>query len=527
MPRYTRALAAGLALVITLAACNDGGDDGGEGAVGGAFSIHNCEPQSLIPQNSTQMCGSRVLDALFSGLFESDPETFEPVPVVAESIETDDARRWEITLRDDFTFHDGTPVTAQAFVDAWNFAVDPGNAMQNSGFFANIVGFDEVQGGEAEEMAGLEAPDETTLVIELTEPFAALAAALTYTAFYPLPEIAYDDLEAFEEAPIGNGRYRMEGEWEHDRRIVTTRYGAWPGNRPGLADQITWEIYTDPDTAYLDVQRGDLDILDAAPPGRDAEQDFGDNALRRETSTFTYLGFPLYDERFDDVDLRRALSLAIDREAIIDSVFDGARVPASSLIPPVLPAHREGICDACEHDPDRARALFEQAGGWDGELTVYFNSEAGHEEWIGVVAEQWRDTLGVEDITLESVEFTRYLDLHVAREIDGPFRLGWVLTYGSPQYALEPLYATGASSNHFEYSDEEFDELVERANAELDPGRAEELYQQAEEELLADMPHIPLWYEAQTAVHSDRVTDVGLDARSFVRVERVEVLDRD
>jgi oligopeptide transport system substrate-binding protein len=538
MRRYTRALAMALALALGLAACN--GDDeptvedpdaeapeDDEAQAGGEFSIYNCEPQNLIPQNSTEVCGSKVLDALFSGLVENDPETFEPVPVMAESIESDDAQNWTITIRDDFTFHDGTPVTAQSFVDAWNFAVDPENAMQNAGFFSNFVGFEEVQEGEAEELEGVSAPDDTTIEIELTEPFAALEAALTYTAFYPLPEAAFEDIDAFNEAPIGNGRYQMDGEWEHDQRIAMARYDDWPGDDPGLADNITWEIYSDVGTAYLDVQQGSLDIMDSIPPERegDADDDFGDNLVRTETSTFTYLGFPLYDEQFDDLQVRQAFSMAIDRQAIIDAIFDGARTPASSVIPPVLPSFRDGVCEACEYDPEQAAELLEEAGGWDGELTVYFNSGAGHEEWVEAVANQWRDNLGIEDITFESLEFAQYLDLLADREITGPFRLGWVLSYGSSQYALEPLYGTGASSNYFEYSSEEFDSLIEEANAELDTDAAEELYQQAEEVLVGDMPHIPMWYETRTSVHTDRVSNVVMDARTFIRVEQVQVED--
>lgn len=537
MRKHPRLLGAGLALALALAACDaqddpadDPGDaedveDGEDGDAGGEFSIHNCEPQNLIPQNSTEVCGSKVLDQLFSGLFENDPETFEPVPVMAESIETDDAQSWTVTIRDDFTFHNGEPVTAQHFVDAWNFAANPENEMRNATFFSNFAGFEEVQAGDADELSGVSAPDDTTIEIELTEPFAALESMLAYTAFFPLPEEAYEDIDAFEQAPVGNGRYQMDGEWEHNQRIAMERYEDWPGDDPGLADRVVWEIYEDINTAYLDVQAGELDILDGIPPEREGgvESDFGDNLTRDETSSFTFMGFPLYDEQFEDERVRQALSMAIDRQAIIDAIFDGARTPATAVIPPVLPSHREGVCEACEHDPERAAELLEEAGGWDGELTVYFNSGAGHEEWVEAVAGQWRDTLGIEDITFESLEFAQYLDLLNNREITGPFRLGWVLSYGSPQYALEPIYGTGASSNFFEYSSEEFDDLIAEANAELDSAEAEALYQEAEEVLVEDLPVIPMWFETRTTVHTDRVSNVVMDPRTFIRVESVQV----
>jgi oligopeptide transport system substrate-binding protein len=540
MRRYRRTVGAVLALSLALAACN--GDDGDDAAVdgtdtgevgedgdaqaGGEFSIHNCEPQSLIPANSTEVCGSKVLDQLFSGLYENDPETFEPVPVMAESLESDDAQNWTVTIRDDFTFHNGDPVTAQHFVDAWNFAVDPDNAMQNATFFANFAGFEEVQAGEADEL-NVSAPDETTIEIELNEPFAALEPMLAYTAFFPMPDEAYEDMDAFESAPVGNGRYQMDGEWEHNQRIAMTRYEDYAGDNPGLADAITWEIYEDINTAYLDVQAGELDILDGIPPERegDADNDFGDNLTRVETSAFTFLGFPLYDEQFEDERVRHAFSMAIDRQAIIDAIFDGARVPASSVIPPVLESFREGICEYCEYDPEAAAELLEEAGGFEGTLDVYFNSGAGHEEWVEAVAGQWQDNLGIEDVNFESLEFAQYLDLLDEREITGPFRLGWVLSYGSSQYALEPIYSTGASSNYYDYSNEEFDDLIAEANSQTELDEAEALYQEAEEVLLQDMPNIPMWFETRTTVHSDRVSNVVMDARTFIRAEMVQVED--
>ena len=384
-------------------------------AEGGEFSIHGCEPQSLLPQMSNEVCGGRILHQLFAGLTEIDAETNEPVNVVAESFEAnDDFTEYTITIRDDFTFHDGTPVTASSFVDAWNFAANPDNGMANAPFFSVFEGYDEVQAGEAEEMAGLEAPDDTTIEISLARAFAPLEAAMSHQAFYPLPEVAFDDIEAFEDAPVGNGRYQIDGTWEREVQVALERYEDYAGDIPGTADRMTYAIYQDVNTAYLDVQAGELDILEQVPPEMliNVDDDFGDNVLRTDTSTFTYLGFPMYqDEWGGNLELRQALSLAVDREQIIDVIFDGAMTPASSVIPPNLPEYRDDACDVCEFDEQRAQELFEEAGGWDGTMTIYFNSGAGHEEWVEAVANQWRDVLGIDDFEFVSLEFAQYLDL--------------------------------------------------------------------------------------------------------------------
>src|SRR5690606_27045255 len=131
----------------------------------------------------------------------------------------------------------------------WNWIVNPDNAQQNASFMDKFVGYEDVVAGEAEEMAGVRALDDTTIEIELTEPFSPLPAMLSYTAFYPLPPEAFDDIQAFLEAPRANGRYRMDGSGEHGVQIVTTRYEYWPGDAPGLADRIVWRIYSDVNTA--------------------------------------------------------------------------------------------------------------------------------------------------------------------------------------------------------------------------------------------------------------------------------------
>ncbi|GAA3071822.1 MULTISPECIES: ABC transporter substrate-binding protein [Actinomycetes] len=517
------AVGAGAALLLT--ACGDDGAETASAEDGGTLSIYNCEPQNLMPGNNTENCGSRVLEQLFTGLTQIDYETYEAVPAVAESWETEDQTTWTFHLRDDFTFHNGDPVTAQTFVDTFNWVVDPDNAQAGATFHDKFVGYDDVVEGEAQEMEGVRAVDEHTLELELSEPFGQLPVVLTYTSFFPMPEVAFDDMEAFQSSPIGNGRYQMDGEWVHDVEIAMERYEEWPGEDPGAPQRIEWMIYNDVDTAYTDVLAGNLDILGEVPPHRIAgvEDDFGDNWSQHESSRFVYMGFPLYQEEFEDPDLRHAMSMAIDREEIIENIFDGSQTPARSILPPVLPQGRDDACEHCHFDPEAAADLYEDAGG-PSELTLYTDSGTGHDEYVEAIGNQWRQNLGIEEIRYESLDFAQYLDLHESEGVTGPYRLGWLLAYPSPQYAMEPLYSAGAPSNYSGYASEEFDELIDQANA-ADVEEADTIYQEAEDVLLEDLPVIPLWFQDYFIVHSDRVTDVDMDLRSFVRVEDVTVTD--
>ena len=377
------------------------------------FSVYGCEPQTLIPQDSQDACGGQILDQLFSGLVQADPETAETELVVAESIDVNDAlTEYTITLHEDFTFHDGSEVTANSFVDAWNLGANPANGYSGVGAFQHIEGFHDVVGGDADELSGLEVIDDTTFTVTLSQSFSPFIDSLQDPAFFPLPAAAFEDLEAFNEAPIGNGRYQMVGEWNHGAGLEIERFDAWPGDEPAVTSRVEFIFFNDLNTAYLEVLDGGLDVLPQIPPERltDVEEDFGDRMVSTETSLLNFLAFPMYDEAFADPQLRQALSLAIDRQQIIDVIFGGSQQPATAVIPPVLDAYRDDACEFCEHDPQRAQELFDDAGGYDGELTIYFNSGDGHEEWAEAVANQWRDVLGIEEIDFESMSFAQLLD---------------------------------------------------------------------------------------------------------------------
>jgi ABC-type oligopeptide transport system substrate-binding subunit len=536
--RRGRILATGvLAGTLLLSAC--GGDDGGgernDAGDDGSFSVYVCEPEHLIPQNTNETCGAEVLNALFTPLVNFDPETSDPLygddsdHAIAESIESDDQQNWTITLKEGWTFHNGEPVDAASYVRAWNAGAYSPNAYGNSYFFANIVGYDELQapegGGEpaATEMSGLKVVDDRTFTVELAAPFSQFPLTLGYTAFYPLPEAYEGDADGFEEQPIGNGPFQMDGQWEHNQRIEVVRYEDYAGSE-AEASGVTFQIYSDVNTAYNDLLAGNLDIMDSVPPERlaDAEAQFGDRFISRPSSSFTYIGYPLYDDRFSDVRLRRAISMSIDRQAIIDAIFNGSFEPAGSVVSPVVAGSRVNPCgEWCEHNPREAKRLFDAAGGFNGPLVLWFNSGAGHEEWMEAVSNQLRQNLGIRNIEFKSLEFAEYLALLDAEKVTGPFRLGWVMDYPSPQNYLEPIYSTNGSSNNFTYSNERVDQLIRQGNAAESIDAGIEFYQQAEDLVLEDMPNIPMWFGQVQAAHSERVDNVVIDA--FTRINTADV----
>jgi len=529
-------------LVLALVAASCGGEQPAEEPeaepTGGAFSMSICEPESLIPQIGAETCGSQVMNALFTPLIEFDPLTDEVIFAVAESITSDDNVNWTVNLRDGWTFHDGTPVTAQSFVDAWNWAAFGPNGAGNNYFFGpagtNIVGYDDLNPEkgkpDAEELAGLQVVDDLTFTVELAAPFSEFPITVGYNAFYPLPESFYDDTDAFNEAPVGNGPYMMDGSWEHDIGVNVVRYEGYPGT-PGNADAIEFRIYADLDVAYRDVQAGELDIADVPDAQIESGRaEFGDRFIESASSSFTYIGLPLYQEEFQDPELRKALSMAIDRQAIISAVFFDTLTPADDMASPVVQGYREGACSYCVFDPDAAKEMFDAAGGYDGTLTIWFNNDGGHETWIEAVSNQWRQNLGVES-EFESAPFADYLgrldqgidDDPGTEGVTGPFRLGWVMDYPSMQNYIENLHGTGAGSNYTTYSNEEFDDLLAQGKSAGSLEEAISFYQQADDLILEDMPIIPMWFGLNQSVTTERVDNVIIDKFSFVDAALVEV----
>jgi oligopeptide transport system substrate-binding protein len=523
------------------AACggDEGEADGGgggepEGPTGGSISMSICEPQFLQPGNSQETCGSQVLQTLFTPLVEFDPDTAEPYNVMAESIESDDLTNWTVKIKDGWTFHDGTPVTAQSFVDAWNWAAYAPNGALNNYFFANVEGYADLNPEkgkpETKEMSGLNVVDDTTFEVTLTEPFGGYPLTVGYTAFYPLPEAFFDDPDKFNEAPIGNGPYMMDGKWEHDQGINVKRFEDYPGT-PGNADTVEFRIYADVNTAYTDLTAGNLDIIDAVPTEvlAQAPSELGEGFIQAPSSYYGYLGFPLYEKPWDQLELRQAVSMAIDREAITTAIFQGAYQPANSIISPVVPGYREEACgEVCTFQPDQAKQLWEENNGPD-EITLWFNNDGGHEEWMEALGNQLKETLGV-DYKFESLAFEEFLTLQDDHKITGPYRAAWVMDYPHPQNYIANIYASTGSSQEFGYEDHPgskvVDDLIQQANAEADLDAAIELYHQAEDQILEDLPSTPLWFGVNlSGYNTENVDNVIVDVFSFVRIPEVQVLN--
>ncbi|MGW4381136.1 peptide ABC transporter substrate-binding protein [Kitasatospora sp. NPDC004531] len=527
---------AAVAVALAATACGSSSSDSASGPVNaqGTFSYQSSEPQNpLQPANAMEVGGGRVLKNLFKGLVDYDPADGKLRNQVAEKIETTDAQNYTVTLKSGWTFHDGTPVTAQSFVDAWNWSANTKNNQINSNWFSDIQGYDAVhpEKGDptSDTMSGLKVVDDTHFTIALTGPVSYFEYKLGYTAFAPLPKVFFTDPAKYGQSPIGNGPYKFVS-WEHNKAITVASYDKYAGVDKPKNSGIVFKNYSQAEAAYKDLVSDNLDVLDQVDPSDLAsyKDDLGDRAVDQPSGAIQSLSFSLYQDSWkgqDKAKVRQGLSMAIDRNTITKTVLQGSRQAANSWVAPGVMGYKDNTCgEACTYDPAKAKQLIAEGGGVPGnKITVLYNADGGHKEWVDAVCNSIRQATGVECVGDPKPDFKSARDLVKNKKVDGLMRTGWQQDYPLNANFLRDVFGTGSDANDAGYSSPEFDRLAGEADKATTVEKTAELYQQAEAELAKDMPAIPLWYYKTTAGYSKNVQNVKYDSFGDPDFTQVEV----
>ncbi len=542
MRKSIRAAAVGsaAALSLILAACGGGGSttqDPSTSASGGetsssssttssggdlkAIVIRGCTPENpLVPGNTSETCGGDMVDAMTAKLVHYNTDTADPEMDIAESITSDDNITFTVKLKQGYMFQDGTEVKAHNFVDAWNYTAAFANGQSGAYFMGAIKGAAEAgaEGSTITEMEGLKVVDDYTFTIETTQPVGDLPTRLGYSAFSPLPDSFFADPEAFEKAPIGAGAFMLDS--MSTTEYVFKKFADYSGANPAQVDQITFRIYTEPSAAYNDVVANNLDYTNEIPTdmlvGEQYKADLEGRNLIRESMRFTTMVFSPNDPQLagpDNLDLRRAISMAIDRQLIIDQIFNGTYKPAHGWAPAVVNGATDSACgEWCDFNLTKAKEMYDAAGGYDGTLTITTNGDGSYKEWTEATCNSIKNTLGVDCVVVLTVDFATYNKQIDNNEILGLFRSGWQGDYPTLENFLGPIYGTGADSNWSQYSNPDFDALLAEAGAAKSTDEATKLYQDAEKLLGQDLPTAPLWYPQTIVGWSDKVDNVKINA---------------
>ncbi|MFE7188518.1 ABC transporter substrate-binding protein [Kitasatospora sp. NPDC057541] len=536
----TKWIVAATAIALAATACSTSSKSDDKAASGGgSIAVQLGEPQhGLVPQNTAESEGAEVLGQLFAGLVEYDRKTNEPKLRVAESIESPDSKVWTIKLKDGYTFHNGEKVTAQSFVDAWNWGANQDNAAEGLPFFAKIEGSEDLAPGKdkkpaTDKLKGLQVVDEKTFTVTLTNPFSQFKTMLGYNAFYPLPKAFFQDPKSFGDAPIGNGPFQMDGKWEHNKQIKVKRYDNFPASDGKAKLQgVTFKIYDNLDTAYNDLRADNIQATDKLPISAmgTVKGEFGDRYIYKPESGVGYIGFPISTNpaTYGKPEIRKAISMAIDREAITKQIFSGTRVPADDFINPLIPGYRKGAMgDAAKFDPAKAKQLWDTAGGVpNNTIELGYNADGGHKEWIEAVANQLKKNLGVEVTTKPFEKFGKILDALGAKQYSGAFRMAWSMDYPSIENYERPIFSKVAienGSNYGGYVNDKFEALLDQADQAKSPEEGLKLYQQADDVLIEDLPYIPVYTYMSSAAYSKKIKNFDTDAQGRMNLAEVEL----
>ncbi|MEU6413107.1 ABC transporter substrate-binding protein [Microbispora sp. NPDC046933] len=471
---------------------------------GTGVTVSTCPPSGLLTLGWADACGGDVLDALFTGLVEYDPRTSRATYAMARSISTKDNRRFTVRLREGWTFHDGTEVKAHNFVDAWNQTAAAGKS--GTAFL-----FEDIKGYGSRVMSGLKVVDDHTFTIELKRPFGPFTQKLGHVAFSPLPDSLLKSPASFQREPVGNGPFRVV-RWAPGTETVLERYDGYAGRAKAQVDKITYRVYRNDLTAYGELLNGRLDFLSYVPPvklDRFAE-DLDGRVINRPGGVIQEIGIPL--RLGTNADLRKAVSMAIDRKAITRKLYNGGRSPAESFVPPTAEGAKPGACGTfCRYDPARARTYLARAKAkgfrTPASIPLYYNADSTHGDWVKAVAASVNAVFKGE-VTIVPKSMETYDEFHRATSkgtVKGMFRMGWQLDFPHIQNVLGPQFASGGVYNYGLYRNPRFDALLRAADRQVPGAKAIGLYRKAEEMLVRDMPAIPLWFYRDASGYSGRI----------------------
>ncbi|OIH96795.1 MULTISPECIES: ABC transporter substrate-binding protein [unclassified Curtobacterium] len=524
------------ATALALTACSSNNNNGGGSGAANASGIvttNGSEPQNpLIPSNTTETGGGKIIDSLFEGLVSYDADG-KPVNEVAKSIDTDDSKTFDITLNTNYTFTNGEKVTAESFTKAWDWAAQYSNKQSASYFFENIEGFNAEKDSE---LTGLKVVDDDEFTVTLKSAQSDFPLSLGYTAFVPLPSAFYDDTKAFGENPIGNGPYKLDGKsaWTHNQSIKLVTNKDYEGKRKPKNGGLTITFYTSQDTAYADAQGGNLDVLDAVPDSafQTYKSDFPDSNVNQPAAIFQGIYLPYYLDHWkgEEGKLRReAVSMAINRKEITDKIFDGTRTPAKDFTSPVIAGWNGDLegSDVLDYNADEAKKLWKQAdeiSPYNDTLTISYNADGGHEAWVTAVTNSIASTLGIKAEGNAIPTFQEALDIQTNDKLKGGSRTGWQADYPSLYNFLGPTMGEGSSSNYARYDSKEYNELLAKGRSSATVEEGNKVFDQAQELLFQDLPEIPLWYSNVTGVwNADNVSNVKFGWNSVPLYYDIEV----
>lgn len=524
-----------LVLVMLFTGCSSPADETGDETADGTQNgdatgkkilktNNSSEPGSLDPALAQGTHESWILENVFEGLMTFN-EKGELVEGMAERYEvSEDGLTYTFYIRDGVTWTNGDPVTAHDFEYAWKRALNPETASYYAHILYPIKGAEAYNTGEgSEEDVGVKALDDKTLEVTLETPTAYFLELTAFYTYFPVNKNVVESNPDWAKDPstyVTNGPFKLV-EWKHNDQIILEKNEDYYNADKIKLDGIDLDIIEDQNTAWQKYEGGEYHILVDVPTSVVAQ-------LKAENNPELNIGFQVgtyyYNvnpdiKPFNNVKVRKALSMAMDREVITENITQGGQIPAYGVVPPGLEDEsgndfREVQGNLFEYNPEEAKKLFEEGLKEEGmtvedfnnqNFVLLFNTSESHKKIAQAVQEMWRTNLGVE-IGLENVEFQVKLD----REKAGDYhisRAGWIGDFMDPMTFLD-LWWSQSEFNDVKYNNPEYDELIEKAKSTNDQEVRMQAMKEAEKILMEDMPVIPVYFYTQPYTVKPNVTGI-------------------
>jgi len=459
----------------------------------------------LDPHLATQAADYNVLSALLEGLVAEDPVDLHPVPGVAQSWTiSPDGRTYTFHLRTDARWSNGASVTAGDFVDSWRRMLTPTLGADSANLLYIIQGAEAFHKSTAPWSAvGLAAPDARTFIVTLEHPAPHFLALLNHTAFFPvyLPAIEKSGSATDRGNPwarpgtfVGNGPFNLKT-WRAGQVIIAEKSPTYWDVTNVRLNAIHFHAIESVDTEERAFRAGQLHLTETVPPGKiDSYRKSSPELLRIDPLLGTYF-FRLNVNRppLTDPRIRRALSLALDRTAIVEKILRGGQLPALRLVPPALLASPIDALPSAA--PGAAAALLAEAGYPGGRglppLDLLFNTSEIHRTIAEAVQEMWRRELGLE-VRLTNQELKSTLSARRAGDFQ-MLRSVWTADYADPISFLS-IFTTANGNNYTGWADSAYDAALFAAARTSELVARNALFNQAERILLDAAPIIPIFH---------------------------------
>lgn len=482
------------------------------------------EPPSLDWNLASDYVSMSVLYHLMEGLAEYDANQ-KAVPGLASWKVSKDGKTYTYKIKPGVKWSDGVPVTAQHFWDSWERTLNPKTAANYAYFLFDVAGAQEYNEGKLKDSSkiGMRVIDESTFVVTLNKRAAYFANIPAFPVTFP---IRNDIIEKFGRAwteaknMVVNGPFKMQ-EWKHDAKIEMVRNENYHGAKPKL-EKIAAYIISDDSAAINMFESGALDYVSKLPV-------LDIDRLRRLSGYRSlpylrgyYYAFNVSKPPFDDVRVRKAFALAINRKEIT-ALLKGGQTPITSWIPKGLLAHNPKI--GLTFDPQKAKELLAKAGYPNGkgfpEVAFMFDTRDDNKLIAQRLQKQWKQVLGV-NLRSQNEEWKVYLG-RLKSDPPALFRQGWGADFPDPDNFMN-LFTSYSGNNYTKWKNQAFDSLIEAAASESKAIKRKSLYDRAQRILTEDqVAIIPIYQDAINILVSPRVKGLQLQSLGLLKLNKVQM----